>query len=190
MAAPRNDNVKERILDVTESLMNDNGVANISLANIAEACGISKGTLYYHYRTKEDILFDLLDRYLIAQEGELYAWVDDRSKDTSLNRFLMYVLERNFHDIGPRFQLIYSACFGNEELRVKLVDRYKKFHKTISEKLQERDDFEPELAGYFAWMSLLLSDGLIVQSELHNDAFDAEQFIKDTERFLKNMQLS
>ncbi|MBO4382738.1 MAG: helix-turn-helix transcriptional regulator, partial [Clostridia bacterium] len=69
MAAPRNDNVKEIILEKTAQLLEDNGIDSLSLAAIASACGISKGTLYYHYKTKEDIFFDLMDRYLGQQES-------------------------------------------------------------------------------------------------------------------------
>lgn len=185
MAAPRKDNIKERILDVTEALMRENGADNISLANIADTCGISKGTLYYHYHTKEDIFFDIFDHYLDKQEENLLTWIDDRSKDTSLNRVLMYILDRNFYEAGPRFQMLYAASFGNEELRRKLIDRYTKFQTIISEKLQERDEFSKDVADYLSWLSLLVTDGMIIQSELRNEAFDADRFIKGTELFFK-----
>ena len=70
MAAPRSDNVKEIILAKTSELMEETGLSSISLASIAEACGISKGTLYYHYKTKEDIFFDLIERHFREQEQE------------------------------------------------------------------------------------------------------------------------
>ena len=69
MAAPRSDNVKEIILAKTSELMEETGLSAISLASIAEACGISKGTLYYHYKTKEDIFFDLIDKIIHRIRG-------------------------------------------------------------------------------------------------------------------------
>ena len=47
MAAPRNDNVKEKILDAATGLLDTQTFADISLAEIAAAAGVSKGTLYY-----------------------------------------------------------------------------------------------------------------------------------------------
>ncbi len=170
MAAPRSDNVKEIILAKTSELMEETGISSISLASIAEACGISKGTLYYHYKTKEDIFFDLIERHFREQEQELIAWMDDLSKDVSVNRLLMYVLDR----------------FGNEDVRLKVLDIYDKFRNLIVEKLLERDDCTREDAEYIAWMSLLLSDGLIVHSQLGNPAFDPQQFIRKTEEFFKD----
>ena len=44
MAAPRNDNVKEKILDAATGLLDTQTFADISLAEIAAAAGVSKGT--------------------------------------------------------------------------------------------------------------------------------------------------
>ena len=48
MAAPRNDNVKEKILNATETLLQKKDLSDITLSEIAIETGISKGTLYYY----------------------------------------------------------------------------------------------------------------------------------------------
>lgn len=80
MAAPRKDNVKELILDTTEKLLETR-----KLSDISHTAGISKGTLYYHYKSKNEILFDITDKYLDEQWNDLVRWTEDASKDTSLN---------------------------------------------------------------------------------------------------------
>ena len=85
MAAPRNDNVKEKILDAATGLLDTQTFADISLAEIAAAAGVSKGTLYYYYKNKTDILFDLTNRYLDRQWDELIAWTGNKDKDTSVH---------------------------------------------------------------------------------------------------------
>ena len=68
MAAPRKDNVKDLILTTTERLLEHKKLSDISLAEIAREAEISKGTLYYHYKNKNDILFDITDKYLEQQK--------------------------------------------------------------------------------------------------------------------------
>ncbi len=183
MAAPRKDNVKAKILTATEQLLQDHPVDKISLSAIAEAAGISKGTLYYHYKNKEDILFDLADRYFEQQYEELFLWTEDEAKDTSLHRLFTYVLKRDVHEPTLRFQMLYSASRNNEELRTQLNERYNKFQKAISEKIAERvEGISPD---FLAWTALILSDGLIVQSELGNPAFDANEYIEQTDAFIR-----
>jgi AcrR family transcriptional regulator len=54
---------RDRILDVSLALFNGLGFANTSISRIAEAAGIAVGNLWYHFRTKQDLLHGLTDRF-------------------------------------------------------------------------------------------------------------------------------
>lgn len=185
MAAPRKDDVRNIILDATEQLMASNSIDSLSLASIAKAAGISKGTLYYYYKTKDEILLGIMDRYLDTQFDDLIAWTENKEKDTSLHRLVKYVIERNTNEVGPRLHLFYNACIGNEPIRQALLNRYQKFEAVIAQKISERAG--PEASDYLAWVLLLVSDGMIVQSELNNPAFDAKKFIAETENYARRI---
>ena len=92
MAAPRKENIKDMIMDATEKLLDSQSLDDISLAQIATEAGISKGTLYYHYKTKEDILLAIADRHLEEQLDDFLIWVDNKNKNTSLHRMMKYVI--------------------------------------------------------------------------------------------------
>lgn len=182
MAAPRKDNVKELILEAAEQLLQAKKLSDISLAEIADSAGISKGTLYYHYKSKNDILFDITDKYLDEQYQNLLSWTEDASKDTSLHRLVKYVLERDVATAGMRLHLFYDAMMGDESIRRRLLNRYKEFAQILSEKIQERTDaFPPD---YFAWLLLVLSDGLYIHQTLGNPLLDIPKFIRQSEIFL------
>ena len=117
MAAPRNDNVKEKILDAATGLLNTQTFADISLAEIAAAAGVSKGTLYYHYKNKTDILFGITNRYLDRQWDDLIAWTENKDKDTSVHRLVKYVVERN----TASAEAVVRVC----RRRISLCDREK-----------------------------------------------------------------
>jgi AcrR family transcriptional regulator len=55
----RGDETRERILDVALELFNEQGYERTSLREIAERLGVTKAALYYHFKSKEDILLEL-----------------------------------------------------------------------------------------------------------------------------------
>lgn len=173
MAAPRKENIRQKILDATKELLKTQALADISLAEIASAAGISKGTLYYYYKNKNEIFFDITDQYLDEQWEDLITWTENKDKDTSLNRLVKYVVERNIASAGLRLHLLSEAQLGDEALRQKLVNWYQEFQRLISRKIGERTQIP---ADFLTWLILLLSDGIIVQEVLGNDSFDREAF--------------
>ena len=185
MAAPRKDNVKELIINATEQLLETQKLSEITFAQIAASAGISKGTLYYHYKNKNDILFDITDKYLQQQWDDLIAWTENPEKDTSLHRLVQYVLERDVANVGMRLHFFYDAMLGNEEVRTKLMQRYNDFANLISKKIRERDEKLP--AEYITWLILLVSDGLFIHKTLNNDNLDVDLFIKQSGQFMKQI---
>ncbi len=181
MAAPRKENIKEIVLDSLLKLLETKSFNEISLAEVAKAAGISKGTLYYHYKTKGEIFFDLTDRYLSEQWDDLVRWTENKEKDTSIHRLVKYVVERNVAAASFRMQLYSEAQLGDAELKKKLSKRYDEFQKLISEKIAERTNIDPD---FLTWLILLLSDGIIIQSAIGNTEFDTEKFILDGTRYL------
>lgn len=180
MAAPRNENIQAKILDSATFLLQQQSFSDITLAAIATHAKISKGTLYYYYNCKEDILFDLTDRYLTGLAHRFYEWVDNREKDTSLPRMVKYILEFGCDDTfgNLRLYLIGAAISGNQPLRERFVQRYCQFLDLISSKIVER---APQAeATYISWLLLVTMDGMLVQRQLQNPLFDTEGFIKKT----------
>lgn len=55
---------RNEILDVAERLFCTQGYDNTSTNDILAEIGIARGTLYYHFRNKEDILDAMIDRIL------------------------------------------------------------------------------------------------------------------------------
>ena len=185
MAAPRNENVKALILDAAETLLQKKSLSDISLAQIAESSGISKGTLYYYYKNN-DLLFDITDRYLSRQWEELVAWTENKEKDTSVHRLIKYVIERNVDASDFRLHLLDAAILGDEAMRQKLLQRYGEFQALISGMIAKRTD--KVSADYITWLILAASDGIIVQKALHNEAFDISGFIAQSTKYVELLE--
>lgn len=50
-------NIKNTIINTSCNLFSDKGYLNVSVNEICSACSITKPTFYYHFKSKEDILF-------------------------------------------------------------------------------------------------------------------------------------
>lgn len=186
MAAPRmNDDVQKMILDAAEDLLAQKSLKEVTLAQIAEHANVAKGTVYYYYKNKEDILFAIFDRYLADQWKQLNDWTSNTAKDTRLPRLIKYVLARDIDKTGIRLHFIFEAADGNEVLRQKLIERYLKFEKEIAAKIQERQDNVD--SDYLSWLALMVSDGLIIQKTLGNDQLDTDRFIAETEQYIRQI---
>lgn len=65
---------KEEILDAAEKLFAAKGFDNTSTGDILDAVGIARGTLYYHFKSKEDILDGVIERItdrLMCDAGDI-----------------------------------------------------------------------------------------------------------------------
>jgi AcrR family transcriptional regulator len=72
MGEPRSD-TRARIQAVALELFAEHGYEKTSLREIAERLNVTKAALYYHFKTKEDIIVSLFDDAL-ARLDELIAW--------------------------------------------------------------------------------------------------------------------
>ena len=186
MAAPRmNDDVQKMILDAAEDLLAQKSLKEVTLAQIADHANVAKGTVYYYFKNKEDILFAIFDRYLADQWKQLNDWTSNTAKDTRLPRLIKYVLARDIDKTGIRLHFIFEAADGNEVLRQKLMERYLKFEKEIAAKIQKRQDNVD--SDYLSWLTLMVSDGLIIQKTLGNDQLDTDRFIAETEHYIRQI---
>ena len=55
---------RERVLEAAERVVSDIGAARLTLDSVAQAAGVSKGGLLYHFPSKESLLSALAQRYV------------------------------------------------------------------------------------------------------------------------------
>ena len=67
---------RDRILETSLALFNDEGESNTTTIDIANEMDISPGNLYYHFKGKDQIIAELFQQYELALSGTLTAPIE------------------------------------------------------------------------------------------------------------------
>lgn len=111
---------RNRILDTAEEVFRDHGVASTSLADIADAAGVTRGAIYWHFRNKGDLFAAMLDRVALPMEEMIRRAADASTADplSSLRACCVHVLRQTAQDRRCRrvFEILVRKCEYVDEL--------------------------------------------------------------------------
>ncbi|WP_223554908.1 TetR/AcrR family transcriptional regulator [Lysinibacillus sphaericus] len=88
---------RNEILDAADELFGQKGFDGTSTNDILEKVGIARGTLYYHFKSKEDIMDALIERYNAQILGAAKAIAADKSIPIN-ERIVRVVMALNISD--------------------------------------------------------------------------------------------
>lgn len=90
---------RNEILDAADELFAQKGFDGTSTKDILEKVGIARGTLYYHFKSKEDIMDALIERYSARLLGAAKQIAADKSIPLN-ERLIRVVMALNISDGG------------------------------------------------------------------------------------------
>jgi AcrR family transcriptional regulator len=73
---------EQEILKTAARMIRDNGYVNLNMDELAEAVGISKPTLYQHFRGKDD----MVAKAMLHSMQQIESFLDDMTDDNALDR--------------------------------------------------------------------------------------------------------
>ena len=118
---------KKRILEAASDLIRERGYANVTLDQIAERLHISKVSIYHHWASKQEIIFDLHRiAYKIVIESLEKIVSDEDSPDSKLKRAIEnHVAQTVVTGVGPMLpQQDWLVTSRHKKEIVKLRDTY------------------------------------------------------------------
>lgn len=117
---------KERILMTSLQLFARDGYEAVSVRNIAEELGMTKGALYRHYKNKRDIFDSIVDRMIeidakramdYRMPVEQYDEASDSYENTSLEDIQKYTIEQLKFWTEDEFALRFRRMLTLEQYR-------------------------------------------------------------------------
>lgn len=175
---------QELILQTAERLITDNGYHAIKMSDIADALEIAKGTLYLHYKSKEELVFELIQPKIMEFREIVESTVSEdfhpvqqveRIIDEALSSSFFTFVLTSFPDMGAIF-----ADAKAKELQ-NVQDEVIACFKRIIERGKKERVFTEDLPTHFSALQLMqLLDPLVYSILVREDGMSHADFVKYT----------
>ncbi|MEN4044977.1 TetR/AcrR family transcriptional regulator [Sulfurimonas sp. NWX367] len=145
----------------TKALILKDGINNITIAQIAKAANIGKGTVYEYFKNKDEIVFELVEilmqEHNERKEKQLSLHVSTREKVKSFFSFFYADEDQELREIYKQFTAI-ALSSTNEEMvafQTECYTLYEKWMENIIEEGIEKNELKSEakelVMGIFAF---------------------------------------
>lgn len=117
---------RSALLDAAECMFQERGVSRTTLANIAQAAGVTRGALYWHFKDKGDLFNAMLDRVTLPLDADWHALMSQGCDPLDAWReHMRRTLHRIAHDAQTRrvMQIAMHKVESGGEMS-KVVERY------------------------------------------------------------------
>lgn len=178
---------KEEILKEAVKLFKIQGYYNTSMADIAKACGILKGSLYHHFKSKDEVGIESL-RYIhdyFVKEVYSIAYDEKIPLDERLINYIKKIDDYFLHSKGGcifgNFALELSA--ESVEFREIIREDFDAWVNSLAFMFEKK--FSKEEALSLAKEYVALSQGAIMMMNLRQDATD---YLKVGEKIIKQLK--
>lgn len=123
----------EQILDLAEMLIQTRGYSAFSYQDIADALGITKASIHYHFASKTDLGIAVVDRY-VERFGAAFLAISQDQSQPSMAMLDFYIEPYFGYARTPDHVCLCGALAGEilalpPELRAR-VDRFFRAHQT------------------------------------------------------------
>ena len=182
------------LLAAAEDVFGRRGFQAASVDEVAEAAGFTKGAVYAHFESKEDLFLAMLDERFAGRIDEIRAVLADDHEPTEQAReagegFMAYL------DADPRWAPIFFEFWAhavrNPEVAGKLVVRYRALRAAVADAIGRRAEevgLEPPLPlEDIAAMTFAMGNGAALEHMLEPERVPAEIYGRMLEIFFRGL---
>ena len=166
---------KRKIFNSAIELIEKKGFENITIQDINEHAGVSVGTFYHYYKTKEDVFFELYrkaDEYFEEQVAPYFKSEDIATGEKILLFFRKYArfnIDNGLEYVSQLYNTKNKLFIARDRY---MLDLLKKIIIRGQEKGEIKDNINPEeiMEDLF-----IVSRGIVFDWCLHNGSYDLEE---------------
>jgi len=182
---------RTQILDAAALCFAEKGYHAASMDDLVGASSLSKGALYWHFKSKREIFRSLLERwfteYTLALESLMETEVPPREKLLSVFRLIEISGAANPEMLRSQVEF-FSVAIRDEEFLAWMRERYTQIHNLFENILREgirAEQFQSMNTTAVARQMAAMIDGGFIQNELlHEDIQNRANWETMAESFL------
>lgn len=136
----RSEDRRKQILDAAEKVFNRMGFARARMDDIVQEAGLSKGALYWYYKSKDALIRALLDRVFAGEMRQAEELVEaDGSARERLTLFTRRAIAeiRRFETLMPLGYEFVALAGRRKSVRSVLKSYYKRYHGMLKQILEQ-----------------------------------------------------
>ena len=186
----RSQETRANILNAAQSLFAQNGYDATGVADICQEAGVSKGSFYYHFPSKQALFLELLDEWLSGLDVQLNILrLNDQSAPDSLIA-MTSVLPLVFQSAGNHLQIFLEFWIQASrdatiwEATIAPYHRYQTLFASIIEEGITEGSLEPVDTQLTAQVIVSFAVGLLLQGLLDPQGADWEKVAKQGIQYL------
>lgn len=180
---------KARILEAAKQVICRNGIAGATMRGIAEEAGLSTGAIYHYYKSKEEILYEVMDESL--SESSRIAEESQRGKlsgEEIAHEIYQNIIKRFDKEKENRLQfyLAHEAMLGNNEIKERFKGKYSEWIDRTEELMQYM--YGKKSTKYnkaFATLLIGAIDGVVMQLLLNANPAEIDDITEVYRHILK-----
>ena len=174
---------EKQIKEAALKLFSDKGFHTTTITQIAEAAGLGKGTIYWYWKSKEELAFSLVEDMLSAfldliekakdEEGYFFAKLEKLVQDVAD----LYIEEKEHCRLLWKFRADRHYIFDPDYTR-KVTAYYDRLREALTGLIQqgidggELKDVDPR---FMAFMLLGITEGLEIEWLENEEEFDLRE---------------
>lgn len=144
---------KEQILKSAFECFSERGFESVTMEEIAKEAGLSKGAVYWYFKSKDELILELIKNWSKASENILYKMAKECSPDELLYQYPAYILKEM--DLKNHYKLLFhlwARSIDNKEVYRHISENYAEWNQKAVEFLQSgiskkifKPDLDPEI---------------------------------------------
>jgi len=125
---------KDQILDAALTVLVQNGYEGSRMDDVVSESQLSKGAIYWYYKSKKDMYLDLVNFWVIRYSATINHLVEnDQSAPDQLKSLFNYFIDQYESDPDPFIALteFWSMAQKDDDFRAKLQKVYSQFLEVL-----------------------------------------------------------